>query len=174
MAKENDTKTTATVQDATPEDATAPSVQVIAQYIKDLSLENPHSPASIVGGWGAPETSVQINIRTQTLQDGAYEVTLMFRIEAKNPKQDDKTAFIIELAYAGAVQIKNVPEDNLQPLLMVEIPKILFPFAREIVADSVVKGGFPPLYLQPVNFEAIYTQDLKRRQAESEQKSESA
>ncbi len=144
----------------------APSVQVISQYIKDLSIENPNSPASLIGGWGAPETNVQININTQAIAEDAYEVSLMFRIEAKVPSQDNKVAFLIELAYAGAIQAKNVPEDNLQPLLMVEVPKILFPFAREIVADCVIKAGFPPLYLQPISFEAIYMETQKRRAEE--------
>ena len=167
MAKKDDKKN----QDKqTPEAGKNPSVQVVAQYIKDLSIENPNSPASVVGGWGAPETGVQINIRTQSMKDDAYEVTLMFRVEAKAPKQDNKVAFIVELAYGATVQIKNVPEENIEPILMVEVPKILFPFAREIVAECVMKAGFPPLYLQPISFEAIYTQDLQRRQQEGENK----
>lgn len=165
MAKETDkTKNEQAANGKAGEAQNMPSVQLITQYIKDLSIENPNSPASIIGGWGAPETNVQINIRTQNLKDDTYEVSLMFRIEAKAPKQDNKVAFIIELAYAAITQIKNVPEENLQPLLMVEVPKLLFPFAREVIADCVVKAGFPPLYLQPISFEAIYAQELKRRQ----------
>ena len=147
--------------------ATGPSLQIIAQYIKDLSIENPNSPASIIGGWGAPETSGQINIRTQQLKDEMYESALMFRIEARAPNQDNKVAFIIELAYAATVQLQNIPEENVQAVLMIEVPKMLFPFAREIVGSATVKAGFPPLYLQPISFEAIYAQDAQRRQAES-------
>lgn len=152
-----------------------PSMQVMAQYIKDLSIENPNSPASIVGGWGAPETNVQINIRTQQLKDDMYESVLMFRIEARAPGKEDKIAFIVELAYGATVELKNIPEENTQAVLMIEVPKMLFPFAREIVADATVKAGFPPLYMQPISFEAIYAQDLQRRQAEAqtEKKSDS-
>lgn len=146
---------------------TNPSMQVMAQYIKDLSIENPNSPASIVGGWGAPETNVQINIRTQQLKDDMYESVLMFRIEAKAPKQDNKVAFIVELAYAATVSLQNIPEDNIQAVLMIEVSKMLFPFAREVVADATVKAGFPPLYLQPISFESIYAQEVQRRQAEA-------
>lgn len=152
--------------DAASAAAKGPSIQVIAQYIKDMSLENPNSPASIVGGWGAPETNVQINIRTQQLKDDTHEATLMFRIEARAPKQENKVAFIIELAYAATVQLKDVPEDNVTPVLMIEVPKLIFPFAREVIADATVKAGFPPLYMQPISFEAIYAQDVQRRAAE--------
>ena len=169
MAKKGEKKT-----DAKNEQQNPPSVQVVAQYIKDLSIENPHSPASVIGGWGAPDTGVQINIRTQPLQDNMYEVALMFRIEAKAPKQENKVAFIVELAYAATVEVKNVPEENVEPILMVEVPKILFPFAREIVAECVIKAGFPPLYLQPISFEAIYMQEVQRRQQEQEKKADNA
>ncbi len=155
----------------TPE-SKAPSMQVMAQYIKDMSIENPNSPASIVGGWGAPETNVQINIRTQQLKDDLYEAALMFRIEARVPKQDNNVAFIVELAYGATVQLKNIPEDNIQAVLMIEVPKMLFPFAREIVADATVKAGFPPLYMQPISFEAIYAQEAQRRQAEGTDKAD--
>lgn len=144
-----------------------PSIQVLTQYVKDMSVENPNSPASIISGWGAPETNVQINIRTQEVRDDMYEVVLMFRIEARAPKQENKVAFIVELAYAATVELKNIPAENLQPVLMIEVPKLLFPFAREIVGDATVKAGFPPLYLQPISFENIYAQDLQRRQAEA-------
>ena len=146
----------------------SPSMQVMAQYIKDLSIENPNSPASIVGGWGAPETNVQINIRTQQLKDDMYEAVLMFRIEARAKDKEDKVAFIVELAYGATVELKNIPDENIQAVLMIEVPKMLFPFAREIVGDATVKAGFPPLYLQPISFEAIYAQDLQRRQAEAQ------
>lgn len=162
----NKTKTPA-AEDTAATQGQGPSIQVISQYIKDLSLENPNSPTSIIGGWGAPETNVQINIRTQQLQDDMHEVALMFRIEARAPKQDNKAAFIIDLAYAATVQLKSVPEDNIQPVLMIEVPKLLFPFAREVIADATIKAGFPPLYMQPISFEAIYAQDVQRRAAEA-------
>ena len=146
-----------------------PSIQILSQYIKDLSVENPNSPASLITGWGTPETNVQINMRTQQIKDDVYESALMFRIEARSPKQDNKVAFIVELSYAAAVELKNVPEENIQAVLMIEVPKLLFPFAREIIGNSTVKAGFPPLFLQPISFEAIYAQDQQRRQAGEQQ-----
>jgi len=162
MAQEDKTETTKSPEQ---QDAGA-AVQVHAQYIKDFSFENPNSPESLLAGWGAPDTNVQINIRHQNLQDNTHEVVLLFRIEAKN-KEADKVTFIVELAYAATVSLNGVPEENQHPVLMVEVPKLLFPFAREIIADAAIKGGYPPLYLQPVSFEAIYMGEMQRLQAEN-------
>jgi preprotein translocase subunit SecB len=142
-----------------------PSIQVIAQYVKDLSFENPHAPESLVSGWPAPETSVQISLGQKHLRDSAYECSLHFRVEAKN-KQDGKMAFIIDLHYGAMVALHNVPQENVQPVLMVEVPKLLFPFVRERIAAMTSQGGYPPLYLTPISFEAIYMQEMKRLQAE--------
>jgi preprotein translocase subunit SecB len=152
------------VEGATPEQHAG--VQVHAQYVKDLSFENPNSPESLLAGWGAPETNVQINIRHQAIKDDTHEIVLLFRIEAKN-KENDKMSFIVELAYGATVSLAGIPEANIHPVLMVEVPKLLFPFAREIIADASIRGGYPPLYLQPVNFEAIYVAEAQRQQKES-------
>jgi len=142
-----------------------PGIQVHAQYTKDLSFENPNSPESLVSGWGAPETNVNINIQTNAIagKEDTFEVVLLFRIESKN-KEHDKVAFIVELAYGCVVTIGNVPKENMSPVLLIEIPKLMFPFAREIIAKSSIQGGYPPLYLQPINFEALYMQEAKRQQ----------
>ncbi len=144
-------------------------VQVHSQYVKDMSFENPNSPDSILNNWGAPETHVQVNIQYRQLSEEKklYEVVLLFRIEAKN-KEKDKMAFIIELAYGCAVSLGNLPKDNVEPVLMIEIPKLLFPFAREIIANGSIQGGYPPLYIQPINFEAVYVQRLEQQKAEAE------
>ncbi len=144
-----------------------PSIQINAQYVKDFSFENPNSPESLLAGLGAPETAVQINLKHEQLKEGAYEVVLSFKIEAKF-KDKGKTAFIIDLSYAAAVSLGNVPKEHHHPVLMVEIPKLLFPFAREIIAKAAIQGGFPPLYLQPINFEAIYMQEAQRAKAATE------
>lgn len=140
-----------------------PGVQVVAQYIKDFSFENPNAPESLVSGWPQPETNVQIFLRHQVLKENIYECTINFRIEAKN-KQADKVCFIIDLAYGATVVLKNVPQENHQPVIMVEVPKLLFPFAREIVANVTSAGGYPPLFLTPVSFETIYINEMKRQQ----------
>jgi len=148
-----------------PAPSTEPSIQVVAQYMKDFSFENPHAPESLISGWPAPETNVQISLSQQPLKDNAYESSLNFRIEAKN-KKDDKMAFIIDLHYGAMVVLHNIPKENVQPVLMVEVPKLLFPFVREIVAGITSQGGYPPLYLTPISFEAIYMNEIKRLQAE--------
>lgn len=144
-------------------------IQVHAQYVKDLSFENPNSPESLLTGWGAPETQVQVNIQYRPLeqQENTFEVILLFRIEAEN-KEHKKTAFIVELAYGSTVTIGEVPKENVEPILMIELPKLLFPFAREVIAKSSIQGGYPPLYIQPINFEAVYIQRLQQQKAEQE------
>ena len=154
-------------KDASAQDdkkAQQPAIQVVAQYVKDFSFENPNSPESLLAGLGAPETAVQINLKHQQLREGAYETALNFRIEATF-KEKSKTAFIIELSYAATVAITGFPKEQHQPILMVEVPKLLFPFAREIIAKATMQGGYPPLYLQPVNFDAIYVQEAQRAAA---------
>lgn len=149
------------------ENANAPGIQVVSQYIKDFSFENPNAPESLVSGWPQPETNVQISLRQQAVRDDAYECTVNFRIEAKK-KDDGKVCFIIDLAYGALAVLKNIPKDQHQAVMMVEVPKLLFPFAREIVASVTSKGGYPPLYLTPISFEAIYMNEMKRLQAEKE------
>ena len=141
----------------------APGLQVIAQYIKDFSFENPNAPESLVSGWPQPETNVQIFLRHQKVKDDIYECAVNFRIEAKN-KEKDKVCLIIDLSYAAFVVLKNVPAEQHQPVIMVEVPKLLFPFAREIVANMTSSGGYPPLYLSPISFETIYVNEIKRQQ----------
>jgi preprotein translocase subunit SecB len=173
MADKKDKKETASKQPAAEAPASAgaagqqvaPSIQVITQYIKDCSFENPNAPESLVSGWPAPETSVQISLSQQHLKDNLFEAGLNFRIEAKNAK-DSRTAFILELHYGAMVALHNIPAENIPPVLMVEVPKLLFPFVRESVASLTAKGGFPPLYLTPISFEALYMNEVKRQQEE--------
>jgi preprotein translocase subunit SecB len=148
---------------AQPQAGTQPGIQVVAQYIKDFSFENPNAPESLVAGWPQPETNVQIFLRHQTLREDAYECSVNFRVEAKKPGED-KVAFIVDLSYAALVLLKNVPKENHAPVIMVEVPKLLFPFAREIIANATASGGYPPLYLTPISFEQIYMNELKRQQ----------
>jgi preprotein translocase subunit SecB len=143
--------------------APQPSIQVVAQYIKDLSFENPHAPESLVAGWPQPDTNVQIFLRHAQLRDDAYECTVNFRVEAKKPGEE-KIAFIVDLAYGALVMLKNVPKENHAPAVMIEVPKLLFPFAREIIANATASGGFPPLYLTPISFEQIYMNEVRRQQ----------
>jgi preprotein translocase subunit SecB len=159
MADKKDKKAAA----AAPAEQKAPSIQIISQYVKDCSFENPHAPESLVSGWPAPDTNVQISLSQKRINENLFESALNFRIEAKNAK-DNKMAFIIDLHYGALIGLQNIPEENFAPILAVEVPKLLFPFVREIVAGLTIKGGYPPLYLTPINFEALYVNEMKRLQ----------
>jgi preprotein translocase subunit SecB len=145
-----------------PQD-TLPQVGVIAQYVKDLSFENPNAPA--VYQWQSqPQMDVQFNIGTQSVADGIYEVALKVEITAKAP---EGVAFSMELLYAGLFALRNIPEEQLQPFLLAEAPRLLFPFARRLIADAVIDGGFPPLLLDPIDFGGLYMQSAAQQQAEA-------
>lgn len=152
---------------AQPQQQAAPGIQVIAQYIKDFSFENPNAPESLVGGWPQPETAVQIYLKQQNIKDDTYECSVHFRVEAKK-KGDNKICFIADLHYGALVVLRNIQKDHHQAVLMVEVPKLLFPFAREIIASTTSQGGYPPLYLTPISFETIYVNEMKRLQTEKE------
>lgn len=144
-------------------------VQVLAQYIKDFSFENPNSPASIVTDMGQPQTNVRINVQVRDTGNELYEVILLTRIESRYQKTD-KAAFIIELAYACLVSMPQIPVQQREPVLKIEVPRLIFPFAREVIGNSTMRGGYPPLWLQPVNFEALYLRE--KQQAAQQQKSQ--
>lgn len=136
--------------------------QVNAQYIKDLSFEAPGTPQIFAALANAtPEVNVQVNLDTQPMGNHLHEVTLRIAIEAK---LQDKTAFILDLTYCGVFTVQ-MPEEHLQPMLMIECPRLLFPFARNIVADMVRDGGFPPILLQPIDFVSLYRSRLEQAAA---------
>jgi preprotein translocase subunit SecB len=140
-----------------------PQVGVIAQYVKDLSFENPNAPA--VYQWqGQPNMDVQFNIGTQSVGQDVHEVVLKVEIEAKG---NEGVAFRIELLYAGLFALRNIPAEQLQPFLLAEAPRLLFPFARRVIADASVDGGFPPLLLDPIDFAGLYMQSAAQQGGES-------
>lgn len=132
----------------------APSANILAQYVKDLSFENPNSPA-VYQSNEAPKIDVQFNIGSNGAGENAWEVVLKMDVSAK---LDQGVAFQVELAYAGLFALNNVPDDQREAFLLVEAPRILFPFARRILADTVRDGNFPPLMLEPIDFAALYMQ----------------
>lgn len=139
-----------------------PQVGVIAQYVKDLSFENPNAPA--VYQWqGQPQMDVQFNIGSQAVGEDVHEVVLKIDIAAK---AQEGTAFQMEVLYGGLFALRNVPEEQLQPFLLAEAPRILFPFARRIIADATLDAGFPPLLLDPIDFAGLYMQRAAQQQAE--------
>jgi preprotein translocase subunit SecB len=139
-----------------------PQVGVILQYVKDLSFENPTAPA--VYQWqGQPQIDVQFNIGTASVGQDMHEVSVRIEVTAR---ATEGTAFKVDLLYAGLFAIRNLPDEQLQPFLLAEAPRILFPFARRIVADAVRDGGFPPLLLDPIDFATLYMQRQAQLQAE--------
>lgn len=147
------------------ETAAPPQLTVLAQYIKDLSFENPNSPRSLAPSDKQPEINIQINVQAQGLSETDAEVVL--KIEGKAERADG-VMFNFELAYAGVFRMVNVPAENMQALVMIECPRLLFPFAREIVATAVRDGGFPPLLLDPIDFVALYRQNMERMQPQQQ------
>jgi preprotein translocase subunit SecB len=142
--------------DANGFDATLgqPQVSILTQYTKDLSFENPNAPASLQMSV-APRIEINVNVNAKRAGDDLYEVEL--KIEAR-ATTDDMTAFVVDLLYGGLFGLRNLPEEALEPFLVVEAPRILFPFARRIVADATRDGGFPPLLLEPIDFGSLYMQ----------------
>jgi preprotein translocase subunit SecB len=131
-----------------------PQVGLLSQYVKDFSFENPNSPA--VYQWQMqPNIDVQFNIGSQQLNEDIHEVSLKIEITARGEQQ---TAFAVDLTYAGLFALRNIPQEQLQPFLLAEAPRLLFPFARRVVADAVRDGGFPPLMLDPIDFASLYMQ----------------
>ena len=129
-------------------------------YVKDLSLEIPHAPDVFLTG-EQPQVDVQLHNEGALIGEGLYQVVLTVTVTAK---AGEKTMFLVEVAQAAIFHIRNVPEADLEPLLAVACPNILFPYVRETVSDVINRAGFPPVYLSPVNFEAIYLQRLQQAQ----------
>jgi preprotein translocase subunit SecB len=138
---------------------TMPQVAMIAQYVKDLSFENPSAP----GIYQAPEQpriDVQFNIGSQPVGEDVYEVSLKIDVKAE---MGELTAYAVELVYAGVFGIRNVPEEHIPPFLFAEAPRLLFPFARRVVADAIRDGNFPSLVLEPIDFGALYMQQAEQQ-----------
>ena len=138
-----------------------PQIGVLAQYVKDLSFENPNAPRSMAPSSQQPAINIQINVDAAPMSDTDVEVTL--RLEGK-AESSNTLLFSFELVFAAVFRIQNVPQESVQPVVMIECPRLLFPFAREIIATAVRNGGFPPLLLDPVDFVTLYRQRLAAAQ----------
>lgn len=145
--------------------ATPPQQQqsfiVKGQYIRDLSFENPHAPQSLLAANARPAIDVNVDLKAQKLQEDVYEMTLHIGARAV---AEGNTLFLIELAYAGIFQIAGIPADRIEPLILIDCPFVLFPFARRVIADVTRDGGFPPLMLDPIDFHALYLQNRAKAQ----------
>jgi preprotein translocase subunit SecB len=141
----------------------APQLNVLAQYIKDLSFENPHAPQSLAPQERAPSINIQVNVNARQLNDNDFEVGIQIEGSAG---EDATLLFHFELDYAGVFKLQNIPQPEIHPVIMIECPRLLFPFARQIIADAVRNGGFPPLLLEPIDFVGLYRQKSESSQAE--------
>ena len=130
-----------------------PGIRVLAQFIRDLSFENPHAPDSLQLGSNSPQMDVGVEMNARARQDGLFEVDLKLTASAQ---RDGSAVFHCELLYGGLFQITGVPESEMELVLMTECPRFLFPFARQIVAEMSAQGGFPPFMLDPIDFMSIY------------------
>jgi preprotein translocase subunit SecB len=140
---------------------TMPQIGVLAQYVKDFSFENPNAPRSMAPNAQQPTINIQISVDTAPMTETDVEVTL--RLEGKAESQG-MLLFGFELTFSGVFRIQNVPADSLQPIVLIECPRLLFPFAREIIATATRNGGFPPLLLEPIDFVALYHQRMAAAQ----------
>jgi preprotein translocase subunit SecB len=141
--------------------ANPPRLTVVSQYVKDLSFENPRAPRSLQPGETRPEIQIRVDVRAQQLEAERYEVSLQLHAEARS---GEDTAFMVELTYAGLFGLLNIPQESLQALLLIECPRLLFPFARRVVSDATRDGGFPPLLIDPIDFATLY----RRRQQQAQ------
>ena len=140
-----------------------PRLQMLTQYIRDLSFENIAVQKGVTAADGKPDVKVQINLDVQQRPGDRYEVALKVNVDSK---VGESQIFILELDYAGLFFIQNVPQDQLHPFLMIECPRLVFPYVRRVVGDVTRDGGYPPLNLEQIDFLALYRQELARRQAE--------
>ena len=145
------------------ENSNEPQLSILAQYTKDLSVENPSAPQ--VFSWQVqPGLDVQFNIAVNTAAEDVHEVTLKIEVSARS---ENGVHFVVDLSYAGLFGLRNLPADALQPFLLVEAPRMLFPFARQIVSDAIANAGFPPLLLDPIDFASAYMSQLQQLQGEA-------
>lgn len=142
--------------------AEPPQLFINAQYVKDLSFENPRAPQSLIQQKAQPEVSLDVDVKARNLAPELFEVLLTISAEAK---AEGETVFIVQLTYCGVVTVKNAPQSMLTAMILVETPRLLFPFARNVIATATRDGGFPPLLINPIDFADL----MRREQAKSAQ-----
>ncbi|QKC80939.1 protein-export chaperone SecB [Mesorhizobium sp. NZP2077] len=147
--------------------AAQPSLNVLAQYVKDLSFESPGAPNSLRGRDKAPGIAINVNVNANPLSDKQFDVNLTLNAKASF---DQEVLFNVELVYGGVFAISGFPQEHMLPILFIECPRLLFPFARQIIAEATRNGGFPPLMLDPIDFAQMFQQKIAEDQAASQVK----
>ena len=143
----------------------SPSLSILAQYTKDLSFENPGAPRSLQARENAPDININVNVNANPLSDSDFDVVLTLSAEAKD---GERVLFHTELVYGGVFRVTGFPQEHMLPLLFIECPRLLFPFARQIIADVTRNGGFPPLMIDPIDFAQMFTQRMAEEQARAQ------
>ena len=147
-------------------EAPEPGIRILAQFIRDLSFENPRAPESLrAQNVAQPQIEMGVEMNARGRDDGLFEVDLKLSARAT---RSDGPLFIVELLYGGVFQIGGVPNEEMEPVLLIECPRYLFPFARQVIGDAVRAAGFPQLLLEPVDFNGIYLQQLAAQQEQGE------
>jgi preprotein translocase subunit SecB len=152
----SDTDAGAGAPDSAPEGnlaAEGPGIRILAQFIRDLSFENPRAPESLRGGAAQPQIELGVEMNARGREDGYFEVDLKLSARAA---RDDGPVFVVELLYGGVFQISGVAGEDVEPVLLIECPRYLFPFARRIIAEVTSEGGYPPFLLDPIDFAGVY------------------
>ncbi|MFD1747221.1 protein-export chaperone SecB [Rhizobium helianthi] len=146
---------------ANENDSQNPSLTILAQYTKDLSFENPGAPRSLQARDKAPAININVNVNANPLSETDFDVVLSLSAEAKD---GDKVVFATELVYGGVFRITGFPQEHMLPVLFIECPRLLFPFARQIISDVTRNGGFPPLMIDPIDFGQMFAQRIAQEQ----------
>jgi preprotein translocase subunit SecB len=142
----------------------APQINVLVQYVKELSFESPGAPLSLQNRANNPGINVSVNLNANPLSETEFDVVLSLNARAGGEKD---TLFHVELVYGGVFRVAGFPQEHMLPILFIECPRILFPFARQIIADATRNGGFPPLMIDPIDFAAMFQQRLAEEQAKA-------
>ena len=143
-----------------PQQGSQPSMRILGQYLKDLSFENPNAPQSLSPQQTQPDINIAVNVNARNLAPTDFEVEL--HLDAK-ATIEGKVVFAAEILYAGAFRLENFPPNMLHPAVLIECPRMLFPFARQVLADATRNGGFPPLMLDPIDFAGMYQKRLQQQ-----------
>ncbi|EJF74501.1 protein-export chaperone SecB [Bartonella alsatica] len=142
-----------------------PVFAVLTQYLKDFSFENPSAPRSLRPREKTPQIDININVNANPIGDDNYDVILSLSVKAND---DTETLFHVELIYGGVFHIKNIPQEHVMPLVFIECPRLLFPFARQIISEATQNGGFPPLWIDPIDFAALFQKRLAEEQKDNQ------
>lgn len=164
MAKKPEEKTEAANEATTTGNGAQPSLNVLTQYVKDLSFESPGAPQSLRGRSEAPAININVNVNANPMGENDYDVVLTLNAKAE---ADKSVLFNVELVYGGVFRIAGFPQEHMLPVLFIECPRLLFPFARQVIAEATRAGGFPPLMIDPIDFARMFQQRVAEEQAKS-------